>query len=61
VAVVGAVAALGVTLPVIVLGGLLFLWPVEPGLLAGLLFLAALAGAIAAAAWERARQRRQPG
>lgn len=57
---IGAVAALLVTTPIVLLGGVVLARPVEPFVIAVVIFLAALSGAIAAAAWEAGRGRNGP-
>ncbi len=54
-AIIGAVAALLVTTPIVLLGGVVLSRPVEPLFVAVVLILAALSGGVAAAAWEAGR------
>jgi len=60
-ALVGAVAALLVTTPIVLLSGVVFSHPIEPLFVALVLILAALSGGVAAAAWEAGRRRDRPG
>lgn len=56
-AIIGAVAALLVTTPVVLLGGVAFLHPIDPLFVTVILVLAALSGGLAAAAWDARRGR----
>jgi hypothetical protein len=60
-AIIGAVAALLVTTPLVLIGGVVLARPVEPLFLAFVIILAALSGGIAAAAWEAGRRRNRLG
>jgi len=60
-AIIGAVAALLVTTPLVLLGGVVLARPIEPLFIALVILVAALSGAIAAAAWEAGRQRKGRG
>jgi hypothetical protein len=59
-AIIGAVAALLVTTPIVLLGGVVLARPIEPLFIALVILLATLSGAIAAATWEARRQRNGP-
>lgn len=60
-AIIGAVAALLVTTPLVLLGGVAFLHPIDPLFVVVILVLAALSGGLAAAAWDARRGRGSPG
>jgi hypothetical protein len=59
-AIIGAVAALLVTTPIVLVGGVVLSRPIEPLFVAVVLVLAALSGGVAAAAWEAGRHRSRP-
>jgi hypothetical protein len=59
-ALVGAVAALLVITPIVLLSGLLFAHPIDPIFVTVVLVLATVTGGVAAAAWDTGRRRSSP-